>query len=101
LIDSFNHSIIQKKSISDVATHEGSESPHPVDWNFALATEEDPKSCLYSCEYEANTKVLAPLDTTQWMSLGALNRLISILESWLDPESQYSLLQHVAFKASC
>jgi hypothetical protein len=100
-------------TLMDVATPEGSEPPQPVDWDCALATEEDPKSCLYSFDAEPYTKVVAPLDTTQWISLGALNRLrrtditkvepmwhsqYAILESWFDPESQYSLLQHVGIQ---
>lgn len=99
-------------TLNDVATPEGAQPPQSVDWDCALATEEDPKSCLYSFDAEPNTKVLAPLGTTQWISLGALNRLrrtdptkvepmwhsqFAILKSWFDPESEYSLLQHVGF----
>ena len=78
----------------------------PVDWDCALATRQHPKSCLYSFDAEPGTKVVAPRDTTQWISLSALNRLrrndptkveplwhsqYSILATWLNPESQYSM----------
>lgn len=97
-------------TLKDVATPDGAQPPQPVDWDCALATEEDPKSCLYSFDAEPNTKVVAPLGTTQWISLSALNRLrrddptkvepmwhsqYAILQSWFHGESQYSLLQHV------
>lgn len=100
-------------TLEDVATPEGSTPPQPVDWDCALATERDPKSCLYSFDAEPNTKVVAPIDSTQWISLGALNRLrrtdptkvepmwhsqYAILKSWFDAESEYSLLQHVGIK---
>ena len=100
-------------TLEDVATPEGSTPPQPVDWDCALATEDDPKSCLYSFDAEPNTKVVAPIDSTQWISLGALNRLrrtdpskvepmwhsqYAILKSWFDAESEYSLLQHVGFQ---
>ena len=100
-------------TLKDVATPEGALPPQPVDWDCALATEEEPKSCLYSFDAEPYTKVVAPLGTTQWISLGALNRLrrtdptkvepmwhsqYAILQSWFDGESQYSLLQHVGFQ---
>ena len=100
-------------TLEDGATPEGSTPPQPVDWDCALATEDDPKSCLYSFDAEPNTKVVAPIDSTQWISLGALNRLrrtdpskvepmwhsqYAILMSWFDAESEYSLLQHVGFQ---
>ena len=100
-------------TIADVSTPEGAAPPEKVDWDCALATEEEPKSCLYSFDAQFNTKVLAPLGTTQWISVAALNRLrrtdpskvetmwhskYAILKSWFDAESEYSLLQHVGIQ---
>ena len=98
-------------TLKEVATPEGMTIPQIVDWDCALSTREEPKSCLYSFDAEPNTKVLAPIDTNQWISIQALNRLrrtdptkvepmwhsqYAILSSWFDdPESPYSLLQHV------
>eukprot|EP00977_Amphora_coffeiformis_P020947 scaffold8649_cov185-Amphora_coffeaeformis.AAC.18 len=82
----------------------------PVDWDCALATDKHPKSCLYSFDAEPGTKVVAPRDTTQWITLSALNRLrrndptkveplwhsqYSILATWLNPESEYSMYHHL------
>lgn len=82
----------------------------PVDWDCALATDKHPKSCLYSFDAEPGTKVVAPRDTTQWITLTALNRLrrndptkveplwhsqYSILATWLNPESEYSMYHHL------
>ena len=82
----------------------------PIDWDCALATDEHPKSCLYSFDAEPGTKVVAPRDTTQWITLSALNRLrrndptkveplwhsqYSILATWLNPESEYSMYHHL------
>lgn len=103
-------------TLEDVATPEGSSPPQVMDWDCAMATPESPKSCLYSFDAEPNTKVIAPIDTTQWISLGALNRLrrsdptkvepmwhsqYAILESWFSPESKFSLLQHVGIQGFC
>jgi hypothetical protein len=100
-------------TLLEVATPEGAQKPQSVDWDCALATEDDPKSCLYSFDAEPWTKVVAPLGTTQWISLGALNRLrrtdptkvepmwhsqFAVLASWFNPESEYSLLQHVGIQ---
>ena len=100
-------------TIEDVATPDGAAPPQVIDWDCAMATPENPKSCLYSFDAEPNTKVVAPIDTSYWISLGALNRLrrsdpskvegmwhsqYAILESWFSPESKYSLLQHVGIQ---
>jgi hypothetical protein len=97
-------------TLREVATPEGASPPQPVDWDCAMATEENPKSCLFSFDAQPNTKVVAPLGSTDWIGLSTLNRLRrtdptkvepmwhmkhAILESWFDPESEYSLLQHV------
>mmetsp|Transcript_61377 Transcript_61377/g.176664 ORF Transcript_61377/g.176664 Transcript_61377/m.176664 type:complete len:373 (-) Transcript_61377:31-1149(-) len=101
---------IPMPTIVDVSTPEGSNPPQSVDWDCAMSTEEDPKSCLFSFDAEPGTKVVAPLNSTNWIGLATLNRLrredptkvepmwhskYSILKSWFDPESEYSLLQHV------
>ena len=66
----------------------------PVDWDCALATTSHPKSCLYSYDAEPGTKVVAPRDTTQWISLQALNRLRRSDPTKVEPlwHSQYSIL---------
>lgn len=97
----------------EVSTLDGDKPPEEADWDCAISTEKDPKSCLYSFDAEPNTKVLAPKSTTQYISLIALNRLrrtdptkvepmwhsqYSILKSWFSEESPFSLLQHVGIK---
>ncbi|KAL7545873.1 hypothetical protein ACHAWF_009225 [Thalassiosira exigua] len=100
-------------TIASVSTADGEKPPERVDWDCALSTDDDPKSCLYSFDAEPDTKVVAPLGTDQWISLSALNRLrrtdptkvepmwhsrYSILQSWFSDESEFSLLQHVGVK---
>lgn len=100
-------------TIASVSTPDGERPPESVDWDCALSTDDDPKSCLYSFDAEPGTKVVAPLGTDQWISLSALNRLrrtdptkvepmwhsrYAILRSWFSDESEYSLLQHVGIK---
>ena len=62
-------------TLVDVATPEGSKPPQMVDWDCCLSTSSHPKSCLYSFDAEVDTKVIAPMNTNQWISLQALNRL--------------------------
>jgi hypothetical protein len=66
----------------------------PVDWDCAVATEAHPKSCLYSFDAETGAKVLAPLDTTHWITLAALNRLRRTDPTKVEPlwHSQYNIL---------
>eukprot|EP00571_Detonula_confervacea_P010333 CAMPEP_0172298994 /NCGR_PEP_ID=MMETSP1058-20130122/1388_1 /TAXON_ID=83371 /ORGANISM="Detonula confervacea, Strain CCMP 353" /LENGTH=383 /DNA_ID=CAMNT_0013008291 /DNA_START=46 /DNA_END=1197 /DNA_ORIENTATION=+ len=100
-------------TIMSVSTADGEKPPERVDWDCALSTDDDPKSCLYSFDAEPDTKVVAPLGTDQWISLSALNRLrrtdptkvepmwhsqYSILRSWFSDESEFSMLQHVGVK---
>jgi len=100
-LDGFHHS---PETLEEAKKHV------PVDWDCALATDEHPKSCLYSFDAEPGTKVVAPRDTTQWITLSALNRLrrndptkveplwhsqYSILATWLNPESEYSMYHHL------
>lgn len=82
-------------TVQDVATPDGSQPPKPVDWDCAMSTIQDPKSCLYSFDAEPNTKVIAPIDTTQWISLSALNRLRRTDPTKVEPmwHSQYAILQ--------
>ena len=97
-------------TLVDVATPDGEQPPQPVDWDCAMSTKEEPKSCLYSFDAEIGTKVMKPIDTEQWISVSALNRLrrtdpskvepmwhskYAILKSWFDPDSEFSILQHV------
>lgn len=100
-------------TLADVSTPDGATPPQPVDWDCAMATKENPRSCLYSFDPQPGTKVVAPLGSQDWISLAALNRLrrddptkvepmwhskYAILDSWFHPESQFSLLQHVGVK---
>ncbi|KAL7478110.1 hypothetical protein ACHAW6_003891 [Cyclotella cf. meneghiniana] len=100
-------------TVVGVATVEGNKPPEKVDWDCAMSTLEDPKSCLYSFDAEPNTKVVAPVGTDQWISLSALNRLrrtdptkvepmwhsrYAILNSWFSDASEYSILQHIGIK---
>jgi len=86
-------------------------APKVVDWDCALSTEEYPKSCLYSFDAEIGAKVIAPIDTQQWITLSALNRLrrtdptkveplwhsqYAVLQSWMNPDSSYSLYTHLS-----
>jgi hypothetical protein len=86
-----------------------------VDWDCALATARHPKSCLYSFDAQEGSKVVAPLDTTQYISLAALNRLrrndptkveplwhsqYAILKTWFAPDHPYSLYNHLSFKGT-
>eukprot|EP00566_Odontella_aurita_P011238 CAMPEP_0113564606 /NCGR_PEP_ID=MMETSP0015_2-20120614/21713_1 /TAXON_ID=2838 /ORGANISM="Odontella" /LENGTH=395 /DNA_ID=CAMNT_0000466707 /DNA_START=23 /DNA_END=1210 /DNA_ORIENTATION=+ /assembly_acc=CAM_ASM_000160 len=97
-------------TLRDVCTTDGDRPAEKCDWDCALSTVEEPKTCLYSFDAEPDTKVVAPLGTDQWISLSALNRLrrtdptkvepmwhgrYAILQSWFSDESEYSLLQHV------
>ena len=82
-----------------------------VDWDCALTTRQSPKSCLYSFDAEVGSKVIAPMDTEQWITLSALNRLrrndptkveplwhsqYHILKTWFHPnKSPYSLYTHL------
>jgi len=96
-------------TLLQVSTPEGEKPPELVDWDCAMSTVEDPKTCLYSFDAEPNTKVIAPIDSDQWISLSALNRLrrtdptkvepmwhsqYSISEAWFGDSSAYCILQH-------
>lgn len=100
-------------TLVDISTADGDKPPEKVDWDCAMSTEDDPKTCLYSFDAEPNTKVVAPIDTNQWITLSAINRLrrtdptkvepmwhsqYAILDSWFGDDSQFSLLQHVGVK---
>lgn len=98
-------------TVKSVSTIDGSQPIH-TDWDCTISTLRHPKSCLYSFDAPPNSKVVAPVGTTQWISLGALNRLrrldptkvepmwhnqYLIHKSWFGTEST-SLLQHVGIK---
>lgn len=100
-------------TIADVSIADGDKPPEPTDWDCAMATEEQPKSCLYSFDAEPNSKVVAPIGTENWISITALNRLrrtdtakvepmwhskYAILRSWFSDESEFSFLQHTGFR---
>lgn len=98
-------------TVSSVATLDG-ERAEPVDWQCAMSTKNNPKPCLYSFDAQVGTKVVAPKNTDQWISLGALNRLrrmdptkvepmwhskYAIREAWFG-ESEFSMMQHVGIQ---
>mmetsp|Transcript_6385 Transcript_6385/g.13383 ORF Transcript_6385/g.13383 Transcript_6385/m.13383 type:complete len:438 (+) Transcript_6385:112-1425(+) len=100
-------------TITTVSTADGDRPPEDVDWDCSMSTYDEPKSCMYSFDAEPNTKVVAPLGTTQWISLSALNRLrrtdpakvepmwhsrYAVLRSWFSDESEYSFLQHAGVR---
>ena len=100
-------------TLTSVQTPDNAKLPTKVDWDCALSTIDEPKSCLYSFDAEVNTKVISPINTKQYISLIALNRLrrtdptkvepmwhsqYSILNSWFSDSSEYSILQHVGLK---
>jgi hypothetical protein len=103
-------------SLRDVSTPDGKAPPEKIDWDCALSTDADPKHCLISYEPEPGSKLVVPMElasTDKWITLSALNRLrredpskvepmwndqYAILKSWFDPNSRYSLLQHVGPK---
>lgn len=101
-------------TMAQVSTLESDRPAETVDWDCAVSTDANPKSCLYSFDAQAGTKVIAPLGTTQYITLTALNRLrrtdptkvepmwhgkYAVLRSWfMDDNSVYSLLQHVGMK---
>jgi hypothetical protein len=103
-------------SLKDVSTPDGKTPPKKVDWDCAMSTEADPKHCLISYEPEPGSKVVVPMelaDTDKWITLTQLNKLrrndpskvdpmwadqYAVLSSWFDPNSRYSMLQHVGIK---
>lgn len=82
-----------------------------IDWDCALATADEPKSCLYSFDAQEGSKVICPINTNQWITLAALNRLrrndptkveplwhsqYRILDGWFHSSSAYSLYTHLS-----
>lgn len=100
--------------LEDYSNLDAPTTPQPVDWDCAIATPENPKSCLYSFDAEPYTKVVAPIDTNQWITLGALNRLrrtdpskvepmwhnkYAIFNSWFRAgKSPYSMYAHLPWQ---
>jgi len=91
-------------------TAKDANTPTETDWDCALATTDYPKTCLYSFDAETGAKVVAPTNTTAWITLTALNRLrrndptkveplwhsqYPILRTWLSPQHKYSLYTHL------
>jgi hypothetical protein len=83
-----------------------------IDWDCALATDAHPKSCLYSFDAPIPSKVVAPANTTQYITLSALNRLrrndptkieplwhsqYKILNTWFHPNHPFSIYTHLGF----
>ena len=91
----------------------------PIDWECALSTEENPKSCLYSFDAPLGAKVIGPRTSTgdtvttnpQYITLVALNRLrrtdptkieplwhsqYAILSSWFHPDHLFSLYTYMS-----
>jgi len=102
--------LVKRGLIKEVGALNTADTPQLVDWDCAMSTTKDPKSCLYSFDAEPDTKVLAPIDTTQWISMGSLNRLrradptkvepmwhnkFAIHQSWFKTGSPYSISPHL------
>lgn len=101
-----------QRGFTELQHSETEQTAQIVDWDCAMATKSSPKSCLYSFDAETDTKVIAPIDTEQWITLAALNRLrrndptkveplwhsqYLILQSWFHPNaSPYSLYTHLS-----
>jgi hypothetical protein len=100
-------------TLSSISTSDTNKPSIIIDWDCALSTNDEPRSCLYSFDAQPYTKVIAPSGTNAWISLSALNRLrrtdatkvepmwhsqYSILYSWFNEQSQYCILQHVGIK---
>jgi len=99
-------------TLQSIQTPESAKPPRETDWDCAISTPSDPKSCLYSFEAPAGTKVLAPAGSEMWISLSALNRLrrtdpskvqpmwhdkYAILDSWFR-DGEYSVLAHAGWE---
>lgn len=100
-------------TLASVSTSDSQKMPELVDWDCALSTDAEPRSCLYSFDAQPYTKVVAPRGTDQWISLSALNRLrrtdatkvepmwhsrYSILNGWFGESSKFCMLQYVGTK---
>lgn len=99
-----------QRGLSELQHCEPSASATATDWDCALSSPHHPKSCLYSLDAPTdNHKVMAPYNTTLWISLKSLNRLrrndpskleplwhsqYSILKSWFDHASPYSIYDY-------
>jgi len=62
-------------TLSSVSTPEGSGRVPLVDFDCALSTVRERRSCLYSFDAQVGTKVMALVGTGAWIGLSALNRL--------------------------
>jgi hypothetical protein len=102
--------------LSHGESSQSQQQPKLVDWDCALSTEKNPKSCLYSFDAEVGSKVIAPIDTQQYITLSALNRLrrqdptkveplwhsqYAVLKGWMSPDSPYSLYTHLGPLGTC
>lgn len=101
-----------QRGITELQHSEPGQVAQNVDWDCALATADHPKSCLFSFDAEEGCKVIAPIETEQWITLSALNRLrrndptkveplwhsqYNILQTWFHPnKSPYSLYTHLS-----
>lgn len=105
-------------TLREISTPQGVRIPEKIDWDCALATREEPYNCLYARSAEEGTKVIAPIGETDrldgsWIGVASLNRLrrkdpskvdtmwhnkYTALSSWFDPDSEFSIYQHVGIK---
>ena len=104
-----NRGLLQDYEALDAPT-----TPQPVDWECAMATPRSKKSCLYTFDAEPYTKVVCPVGTEDWITLGALNRLrrtdpskveplwhnkFAIFDSWFRAgKSPYSMYAHLPWQ---
>jgi hypothetical protein len=105
-------------TLREVSTPEGVRIPEKVDWDCALSTSDEPYRCQYTHSAEEGTKVIAPIGETDrlnggWIGVASLNRLrrkdpskvdtmwhnkYTALSSWFDPDSEFSIYQHVGIQ---
>jgi hypothetical protein len=105
--------LTERGVLTNVANPDASTKPQPVDWDCALATPRNPRTCLFTFEAQLYTKVVAPIGTEEWISLAALNQLrrkdpkrvepiwhnkFAINTSWFKPSTSYSMYAHLPWQ---
>lgn len=82
-------------TMKQVSTLDSDRTAELVDWDCALSTVRHPKSCLYCFDAQPGSKVVAPVGTTQYITLSALNRLRRTDPSKVEPmwHGNYAILR--------
>jgi hypothetical protein len=105
--------LTERGVLTNVVNPDTSTKPQPVDWDCALATPRNRRSCLFTLDAQLYTKVVAPIGTEEWISLSALNQLrrkdpqkvetmwhnkFAINTCWFKPSSSYSMYAHLPWQ---